>query len=127
MGTTGAVVEIHELTKKYGRFVALEGLTLSADRGQILGFIGPNGAGKTTTIKILVGLAGRPAASTVGGIDAAEPHKIKRLMDTCPILAYDNMRRGIPRLRRRVHPAAEVEDRRSLEMAACFKDYSWKA
>ena len=54
-------VETRDLTKKYGDFTALDGLSLSVDRGQILGFIGPNGAGKTTTIKILVGLA-RPTS-----------------------------------------------------------------
>ena len=50
MGTDGTVVRTHELTKKYGKFLALDRLTMSVGRGQILGFIGPNGAGKTTTI-----------------------------------------------------------------------------
>jgi ABC-2 type transport system ATP-binding protein len=98
MGTDGAVVEVRELTKKYGRFLALDRLTLSVGRGQILGFIGPNGAGKTTTIKILVGLA-RPTSgtATVAGIDcAAEPRKIKRLLGYMPDTfgSYDNMRVG---------------------------------
>jgi ABC-2 type transport system ATP-binding protein len=98
MGTDGPVVEIRELTKKYGAFVALDRLSLSVDRGQILGFIGPNGAGKTTTIKILVGLA-RPTSGTakVAGIDcAAQPRKIKRLIGYMPDTfgAYDNMRVG---------------------------------
>src|SRR5260370_4091173 len=52
-----------ELTKKYGKLVALDRLTMTVERGQILGFIGPNGAGKTTAIKILVGLA-RPTSGT---------------------------------------------------------------
>ena len=96
MGTDGPVVEIRELTKKYGAFVALDKLTLSVGRGQILGFIGPNGAGKTTTIKILVGLA-RPTSGSarVAGIDcAAQPRKIKRLLGYMPDTfgAYDNMR-----------------------------------
>src|SRR5215213_3281356 len=94
MGT--AVVEINGLSKKYGAFLALDELTLSVDRGQILGFIGPNGAGKTTTIKILVGLA-RPTGgtATVAGIDcAAEPRKVKRLIGYMPDTfgSYDNMR-----------------------------------
>jgi ABC-2 type transport system ATP-binding protein len=98
MGTDGAVVEVRDLTKKYGRFLALDRLTLSVGRGQILGFIGPNGAGKTTTIKILVGLA-RPTSGTarVAGIDcAAEPRKIKRLIGYMPDTfgTYDNMRVG---------------------------------
>ena len=57
------VVETKDLTKKYGGVVALDRLTLSVERGQILGFVGPNGAGKTTTIKILVGLA-RPTSGS---------------------------------------------------------------
>jgi ABC-2 type transport system ATP-binding protein len=96
MGSDGPVVETHDLTKVYGKFVALDRLTLSVGRGQILGFIGPNGAGKTTTIKILVGLA-RPTGGTarVAGIDcAAEPRKIKRLIGYMPDTfgSYDNMR-----------------------------------
>src|SRR5688572_10827711 len=96
MGVNGPVVEIRELTKRYGKFLALDRLTMSVERGQILGFIGPNGAGKTTTIKILVGLA-RPTSgtATVAGIDcAAEPRKIKRLIGYMPDTfgSYDNMR-----------------------------------
>lgn len=90
------VVEITDLTKRYGEFTALEGLTLSVQRGQILGFIGPNGAGKTTTIKILVGLA-KPTSGTarIAGADCArESRKIKRLVGYMPdgFGAYDNMR-----------------------------------
>src|SRR5438874_1242173 len=93
-----AVVEIKELTKKYGKFVALDRLTLSVERGQILGFVGPNGAGKTTTIKILVGLA-RPtsgSASVAGADCVAEARKIKRLVGYMPDTfgGYDNMRVG---------------------------------
>ena len=52
---TDPVLDIRNLTKRFGEFTALDNLSLSLRRGQILGFIGPNGAGKTTTIKILVG------------------------------------------------------------------------
>ena len=57
-----AVVVIDQLTKKYGDFTALDHLSLTLERGHILGFIGPNGAGKTTTIKILVARPGQRAA-----------------------------------------------------------------
>ena len=98
MQPDGPVVETRELTKKYGSFLALDRLTLSVGRGQILGFIGPNGAGKTTTIKILVGLA-RPTGgtATVAGVDCvAEPRKVKRLLGYMPDTfgSYDNMRSG---------------------------------
>src|SRR5438445_5638776 len=93
------VVEIKELTKKYGDFVALEQLSLCVERGQILGFVGPNGAGKTTTIKILVGLA-RPTSGSarIAGVDCqAEARRIKRLVGYMPDTfgSYDNMRVGV--------------------------------
>src|ERR671928_1296256 len=98
MGTNEPVVQVRELTKRYGKFLALDRLTMSVGRGQILGFIGPNGAGKTTTIKILVGLA-RPTSgsATVAGVDCvAEARKIKRLVGYMPDVfgSYDNMRGG---------------------------------
>jgi ABC-2 type transport system ATP-binding protein len=98
MGTGSAVVETHDLTKRYGSLVALDRLTLAVGAGQILGFIGPNGAGKTTTIKILVGLT-RPSSGSarVAGIDCvAQPRKVKRLIGYMPDTfgSYDNMRVG---------------------------------
>ena len=42
-------LEIHGLTKSYGKVAALRGVDLEVDRGEIFGFLGPNGAGKTTT------------------------------------------------------------------------------
>ena len=96
MGTNDLVVETRDLTKCYGKFTALDRLTLSVSRGQILGFIGPNGAGKTTTIKILVGLA-RPTSgrATVAGVDCvAKARAVKRLIGYMPdsFGSYDNMR-----------------------------------
>src|SRR3954470_15745947 len=98
MSAGQAVVQTRDLTKKYGKLVALDRLTMSVQRGQILGFVGPNGAGKTTTIKILVGLA-RPTSGTarVAGADCVrEARKIKRLVGYMPDTfgAYDNMRVG---------------------------------
>ncbi len=122
-----AVVQTKELTKKYGRIVALDKLTMSVERGQILGFVGPNGAGKTTTIKILVGLA-RPTSgsATVAGVDCVkEARKLKRRVGYMPDTfgSYDNMRVseyldffgaafGLPR-RERIRRVSEV-----LETAA---------
>ncbi len=53
---TQIVVETHQLTKKFGKFTALDNLNLKIKRGEIYGLLGPNGSGKTTTIKILCGL-----------------------------------------------------------------------
>lgn len=56
MSTDEAVVDVHGLTKSYGRFTALRGLDLQVARGEVHGFLGPNGAGKSTTIRVLLGL-----------------------------------------------------------------------
>lgn len=50
------ILECQRLTKKYGNFFALSDLTLSLERGQIVGLLGPNGSGKTTLIKLINGL-----------------------------------------------------------------------
>jgi len=52
----GPVIEISDLTKKYGAFTAVDRLTLSVGRGEIFGLLGPNGAGKSTTILMMLGL-----------------------------------------------------------------------
>ena len=93
---TDPVLDIRNLTKKFGEFTALDNLSLALRRGQILGFIGPNGAGKTTTIKILVG-AMRPTSgtATIAGADCVrDAWRIKRLVGYMPDTfgAYDNMR-----------------------------------
>jgi ABC-2 type transport system ATP-binding protein len=90
------VVVLENLTKKYGDFTALDGMSLTLERGQVLGFIGPNGAGKTTTIKILVGQT-RPTSGTarIAGVDClAQSRRIKRLVGYMPDVfgSYDNMR-----------------------------------
>jgi ABC-2 type transport system ATP-binding protein len=96
MHPAAPAVETRDLTKKYGKLVALDRLSLSIEPGQILGFVGPNGAGKTTTIKILVGLA-RPTGGSayIAGVDCvADARKIKRLVGYMPDTfgGYDNMR-----------------------------------
>lgn len=48
--------EILELNKKYGKFTALDSLSMNITENSIFGFVGPNGAGKTTTMKIMAGL-----------------------------------------------------------------------
>jgi ABC-2 type transport system ATP-binding protein len=50
-------IEISELRKSYGDFLAVDGLNISVPQGSFFGFLGPNGAGKTTTIRMLTGLA----------------------------------------------------------------------
>ncbi|MFC5754081.1 ABC transporter ATP-binding protein [Actinomadura rugatobispora] len=50
------MIEIHELTKRYGRSVAVDGLSFGVRPGTVTGFLGPNGAGKSTTMRVLLGL-----------------------------------------------------------------------
>ncbi len=64
------VIEVKDLTKRYGTLAALRGISFSVPRGQVVGFLGPNGAGKTTTMKILTGyLAPTSGTATVAGHD----------------------------------------------------------
>ena len=49
-------IETHELTKKYGAFLAVRNLNLRIPKGTIFGFLGPNGSGKSTTVKMLTGI-----------------------------------------------------------------------
>jgi ABC-2 type transport system ATP-binding protein len=50
------VIQIDDLSKHFGEFVAVRGLSLKVERGEVYGFLGPNGAGKTTTIRMLMGI-----------------------------------------------------------------------
>ena len=73
-------VEVLSLTKRFGSFTAVDGITFNIKRGEIFGFLGPNGAGKTTTIRILLGLL-RPTAgsASVLGFDVErQPEQIRR-------------------------------------------------
>ena len=63
-------VEMRELVKRFGDFVAVDRVTMDVRRGEIFGFLGPNGAGKSTTIRMLCGLlAPTSGSATVGGLD----------------------------------------------------------
>jgi ABC-2 type transport system ATP-binding protein len=73
------VIEVQDLVKKFGTFVANEHLSFDVYKGEIFGFLGANGAGKTTAIRILCGLS-RPTSGSVrvAGIDASRPEEIKK-------------------------------------------------
>jgi ABC-2 type transport system ATP-binding protein len=80
MTLNGPSVVVENLTKQFGRFVAVDGISFEAHRGEIFGFLGPNGAGKSTTIRILCGLL-RPTSgqARVAGIDVArEPEAVRQ-------------------------------------------------
>ncbi len=90
------MLDIKNLTKRYGKFVALNNLNLHIDKGEIFGFVGPNGAGKTTTMRITCGLLQATSGSVfVDGIDALnKPQKIKKKVGYVPDFfgVYDNFK-----------------------------------
>jgi ABC-2 type transport system ATP-binding protein len=62
------MIEVRELTKRFGRQVAVDGLSFTVQPGQVTGFLGPNGAGKSTTMRVIVGLDHpTQGAATVNG------------------------------------------------------------
>ncbi|AKJ08750.1 ABC transporter [Streptomyces incarnatus] len=64
------MIEVNELTKRYGGKTAVDRLTFTVRPGQVTGFLGPNGAGKTTTLRLILGLDTPTGGSaTVGGAD----------------------------------------------------------
>ncbi|OFV91266.1 MAG: multidrug ABC transporter ATP-binding protein [Acidobacteria bacterium RIFCSPLOWO2_12_FULL_65_11] len=73
-------IDVQNLTRRFGDFVAVRDLTFSVGQGEIFGFLGANGAGKSTTIRMLCGLL-RPTSGSarVGGIDVSrDPEGVKR-------------------------------------------------
>ena len=128
-----ALIEVQGLTRFYSDRPAIQDLTFSVPRGQVLGFLGPNGAGKSTTMRILTGYLGpNSGTASVAGFDVVEQsfearRHIGYLPETTPL--YNEMRvaafldmmcrlRGVPRSTRaaRVDEAVEacgLADRRN--------------
>jgi ABC-2 type transport system ATP-binding protein len=80
------VIEIKNLTKKYGRTLAVDHLNLTVEKGELFGFIGPNGAGKTTTLHMMAGILGATEGTvSLAGINVAqEPEKAKQMVGFIP-------------------------------------------
>jgi ABC-2 type transport system ATP-binding protein len=108
-----ATIEIQNLRKRYGRTVAVDGLSFTVAPGRVTGFVGPNGAGKSTTMRVILGLDTPDEGSAlVGGqayqrlrcplrqvgalLDAAAFHPGRRARDHLLWIAQSN---GIPRRR----------------------------
>lgn len=121
-----SAVSIKNLTKRFGSFVAVDGLHLEVRPGEIFGFLGPNGAGKSTTIRILCGLlAPTEGTASVAGFDVGrEPEQVRARIGymSQKFSLYDDLRveenldffagiYGVPR------EAREVRKRRALEIA----------
>jgi ABC-2 type transport system ATP-binding protein len=80
------MIEVIDLTKRYGAVTALKGVSFSVPTGQVVGFLGPNGAGKTTTMKILTGyLAPTAGTAVVDGHDVtSDPLPAQRVIGYLP-------------------------------------------
>ncbi len=73
------MIEVQQLTKKYGRTLAVDDISFSISAGEVIGFLGPNGAGKSTVMNILTGCISATAGSVkIGGVDILEdPEAVK--------------------------------------------------
>ena len=80
------VIEVQNLTKRYGRVTAVDDVSFRVERGEILGFLGPNGAGKTTTMRILTGyMPATEGRASVAGFDLFDkPIEAKRRIGYLP-------------------------------------------
>ena len=81
-----SLVETERLRKSFGANVAVDGISLRVDKGEVLGFLGPNGAGKSTTMKMITGfLAPDSGSAHIAGIDVLqEPKTAKRRFGYLP-------------------------------------------
>ena len=80
------MIEVQNLSRRYGEHLAERGVSFEVARGEVVGFLGPNGAGKTTTMRILAGSLGATGGrALVGGLDVAEyPRRVKRRLGYLP-------------------------------------------
>ena len=90
------MIEIRDLSKRYGAFEALKGISLDIGQGSVFGFVGPNGAGKSTTMSILATLA-LPTSGTakVGGFEVTEhPKEVRKRIGYMPDFfgVYDQLK-----------------------------------
>jgi len=116
------MIEVEGLTKYYGRHLAIQDLTFTAKRGEILGFLGPNAAGKTTTMRILTGyMPPSEGTARIAGFDVVEQsldvrRRIGYLPETVPLypemsvrdyLNYMGSLRRVPELDDRIDEIIE--------------------
>src|SRR3954462_14095858 len=92
------MIQVEQLTKKYGNFTAIDHLNFAVEKGEIVGFLGPNGAGKSTTMRILTGyLPATSGRASIAGFDIFEQsiearRRIGYLPENTPL--YTDMRVG---------------------------------
>jgi len=116
------MIEAHSLTRRYGDFTAVDGISLSVREGEILGMLGPNGAGKTTTIRMITGfLPPTSGRVTVDGKDLFEaPREARRQVGYLPenVALYTEMRvREYLDYRARLEGLSRSETRQAIPVA----------
>ena len=126
------MIEVQHLTKQYGPFTAVDNISFSVQRGEILGFLGPNGAGKTTTMRVLTGyMPPTEGKAVVAGYDVLEqPIEAKRrtgyLPETPPLypdmtvseyLTFCARIKGVPSADRKARIATVMDRTRIADMA----------
>jgi ABC-2 type transport system ATP-binding protein len=126
------VIRLQALTKRYGKFTAVDGIDLHVPKGELFGLLGPNGAGKTTTIRMIAGIL-RPTSGAVrvAGVDIqARPREAKARLGYIPDrpFVYDKLTGGeFLRFAAALygHQGAVVE-RRIDELLELFELTPWK-
>jgi ABC-2 type transport system ATP-binding protein len=80
------MIRVHNLKKSFGRITAVNGISFTVEKGEVLGFLGPNGAGKSTTMRIITGFIPPSAGEvSIGGFNVLEdPIPAKRLLGYLP-------------------------------------------
>ena len=79
------MIEVKNITKRYGKAVAVENISFTIEDGEIVGLLGPNGAGKSTTMNILTGFLEQTEGEVIiDGFDTLKkPKKLKKKLDIC--------------------------------------------
>jgi ABC-2 type transport system ATP-binding protein len=85
-GALSPIIEVTNLTKNYGPYRAVDSVSFSVKKGEVVGFLGPNGAGKTTTMKIITGfMAASSGTAKIAGFDVFEdPIEVKKRIGYLP-------------------------------------------
>ncbi len=80
------MIEVKNLVKRYGNHIAVDHLSFTVEKGQVLGFLGPNGAGKSTTMNIITGyISATEGTISVNGLDVfEEPEEVKKMIGYLP-------------------------------------------
>src|SRR5437763_4116108 len=137
------MIKVEGLTKRYARYVAVNNISFSVEKGQIVGFLGPNGAGKTTTMRMLTCyMPPTEGTAEVAGFDVNEkPMEVKRRigylpesppvypeMEVCEYLDFVGRIKGVPKanLKSRIDEAMQktaITDVAKKEIGRLSKGY----